>query len=200
MVYIVGLGPGHKDYILPKAIEVMRNCDLILGFKRALESLDFIDNEKEAKTTLKDIIEVLEENPNKTIAVVASGDPNFYGITDFINRSYQGEVQVIPGISSYQYLMGRINKSWQGAYLSSVHGRNEDFISKVREYKKSIWLTDKERNPKELSRLLIENKIECQIVVGENLSYEDEKITQGSPSEIFQGSYSSLSIVFIDLK
>lgn len=199
MVYIVGLGPGHKDYILPKAIEVMKNCDLILGFKRALESLDFIDNEKEAKTTLKDIIEVLEENPNKNIAVVASGDPNFYGITDFINRSYQGEVQVIPGISSYQYLMGRINRSWQGAYLSSVHGRNEDFISKVREYKKSIWLTDKERNPKELSRLLIESKIECQIVVGENLSYEDEKITQGSPNEVFQGSYSSLAIVFIEL-
>lgn len=200
MVYIVGLGPGHKDYILPKAIEVMRNCDLILGFKRALESLDFIDNEKEAKTTLKGIIDALEENPNKNIAVVASGDPNFYGITDFINRNYPGDLEVIPGISSYQYLMGRINRSWQGAYLSSVHGRNEDFISKVREHKKSIWLTDKERNPKELSRLLIESKIECQIVVGENLSYEDEKITQGSPSEIFQGSYSSLSIVFIDLK
>lgn len=200
MVYIVGLGPGHKDYILPKAIEVMKNCDLILGFKRALESLDFIDNEKEAKTTLKDIIEALEENPNKNIAVVASGDPNFYGITDFINRNYPGDLEVIPGISSYQYLMGRINRSWQGAYLSSVHGRDEDFISKVREHKKSIWLTDKERNPKELSRLLMESKIECQIVVGENLSYEDEKITQGSPSEIFQGRYSNLSIVFIDLK
>lgn len=198
MVYIVGLGPGHRDYILPKAIEVMKNCDLILGFKRALESLEFIDNKKEAKATLKDIIEILEKDSNKIIALVASGDPNFYGITDYINRNYSGEVQVIPGISSYQYLMSKINKSWQNAYLSSVHGREEDFVTKVREYKKSIWLTDKERNPKALCKLLIENQVSCEVVVGENLSYENEKITAGCPKDIVEGDYSNLSVIYIE--
>ena len=198
MVYIVGLGPGHRDYILPKAIEVMKNCDLILGFKRALESLDFIDNKKEAKATLKDIMETLEKNSNKAIALVASGDPNFYGITDYINRNYSGEVQVIPGISSYQYLMSKINKSWQNAYLSSVHGREEDFVTKVREYKKSIWLTDKERNPKALCKLLIENEVSCEVVVGENLSYENEKITIGCPKDVIEDDYSNLSVIYIE--
>ncbi len=198
MVYIVGLGPGHRDYILPKAIEVMKNCDLILGFRRALESLEFIDNKKEAKATLKDIMETLEKNSNKTIALVASGDPNFYGITDYINRNYSGEVQVIPGISSYQYLMSKINKSWQNAYLSSVHGREEDFVTKVREYKKSIWLTDKERNPKALCKLLIENQVSCEVVVGENLSYENEKITMGCPKDIIEDDYYNLSVIYIE--
>lgn len=198
MVYIVGLGPGHKDYILPKAIEVMKNCDLILGFKRALESLDFIDNKKEAKATLKDIMETLEKNSNKAIALVASGDPNFYGITDYLNRNYSGEVQVIPGISSYQYLMSKINRSWQNAYLSSVHGREEDFVTKVREYKKSIWLTDKERNPKALCKLLIENEVSCEVVVGENLSYENEKITIGCPKDVIEDDYSNLSVIYIE--
>ncbi len=195
MVYIVGLGPGHRDYILPKAIEVMKNCDLILGFRRALESLEFIDNKKEAKATL---METLEKNSNKTIALVASGDPNFYGITDYINRNYSGEVQVIPGISSYQYLMSKINKSWQNAYLSSVHGREEDFVTKVREYKKSIWLTDKERNPKALCKLLIENQVSCEVVVGENLSYENEKITMGCPKDIIEDDYYNLSVIYIE--
>lgn len=198
MVYIVGLGPGHKDYILPKAIEVMKNCDLILGFKRALESLDFIDNKKEAKATLKDIMETLEKNSNKAIALVASGDPNFYGITDYLNRNYSGEVQVIPGISSYQYLMSKINRSWQNAYLSSVHGREEDFVTKVREYKKSIWLTDKERSPKALCKLLIENEVSCEVVVGENLSYENEKITIGCPKDVIEDDYSNLSVIYIE--
>ena len=39
MIYIVGLGPGHKDYIMPKALETMKKSDIIIGFKRAIDSL-----------------------------------------------------------------------------------------------------------------------------------------------------------------
>lgn len=41
-VYIVGLGPGHKDYMIYCAINNLENVDVIIGFKRAIESLDFI--------------------------------------------------------------------------------------------------------------------------------------------------------------
>ncbi|SQB32326.1 precorrin-6y C5,15-methyltransferase subunit CbiE [Clostridium sporogenes] len=45
-VYIVGLGPGHKDYMLQGAINNLEKVDIIIGFKRAIESLDFIKNNK----------------------------------------------------------------------------------------------------------------------------------------------------------
>ena len=32
MVYIVGLGPGNKDYILSKAISTLEKSDVIIGF------------------------------------------------------------------------------------------------------------------------------------------------------------------------
>lgn len=38
MIYIVGLGPGHRDYILNKAIKVLEEVNFIMGFKRAIES------------------------------------------------------------------------------------------------------------------------------------------------------------------
>jgi len=94
--------------------------------------------------------------------------------------------------------MSKINRSWQNAYLSSVHGREEDFVTKVREYKKSIWLTDKERNPKALCKLLIENEVICEVVVGENLSYENEKITIGCPKDVIEDDYSNLSVIYIE--
>lgn len=200
MVYIVGLGPGHRDYILPVAIKIMEESDVILGFKRALETLTFIDNKKEVRNSLEDILKYIKENQHKTIALVASGDPNFYGITDYINRNYKGDIEVIPGISSYQYLMGKLNKSWQQAYLSSVHGREEAFITKVKEYEKSIWLTDKERNPKVLCTLLVVSNINCEVAIGENLSYEDEKISIGDPKDLMNNEYSNLSVVFINKK
>lgn len=78
-----------------------------------------------------------------------------------------------------------------------MHGREENFIEVVKENKLSIWLTDK-NTPSELSKRLIENSIECTIYVGENLSYEDENITIGSPREICEKDYGDLSVIIIE--
>ena len=43
MLYIVGIGPGHKEYILPKAVNILNKCNVILGFSRAIESIDYIE-------------------------------------------------------------------------------------------------------------------------------------------------------------
>lgn len=40
MVYIVGLGPGNKDYILPKAIDTLKKSNVIIGFSRLINDLD----------------------------------------------------------------------------------------------------------------------------------------------------------------
>ena len=55
MIYIVGIGPGHKDYIVAKALEIMKKSDIIVGFKRAIDSLEFIDNKKIYINKLSDI-------------------------------------------------------------------------------------------------------------------------------------------------
>ena len=39
MVYIVGLGPGNRDYIL-KAIDILNKSDVIIGFERLIKNLD----------------------------------------------------------------------------------------------------------------------------------------------------------------
>ena len=30
MIYIVGIGPGHKDYMLNKAINILENSDVVV--------------------------------------------------------------------------------------------------------------------------------------------------------------------------
>ncbi len=198
MVYIVGIGPGNRDYILPKALEIMQGSDIILGFGRAMESVDFIDKKKIKVNKISEVVEELEKNKDKVISVVASGDPLYYGITEYIKNNYEGEINVIPGISSFQYLAGRLNKSWQGAYLGSLHGREEEFINKVRENKLSIWLTDSKNSPKDLAQRFLEEGLNPKMYVGENLSYEDEKIEIGYPEEIKNKEFSSLCVLLLE--
>lgn len=196
-VYIVGLGPGHKDYMLQGAINNLEKVDIIIGFKRAIESLDFIKNNKKIVNKLSEILDYIKENRDKNISIVASGDPCFYGISNYIKNNYGGKIEVIPGISSYQYMMAKINESWQNSFLGSLHGREEEFIEKVKIYEKSIWLTDKNNTPDKLCKRLIENNIKAEVIVGENLSYKDERIIKGRPEELENMSFRELTIVYI---
>lgn len=196
-VYIVGLGPGHKDYMLQGAINNLEKVDVIIGFKRAIESLDFIKNNKKIVNKLSEILYYIKENKDKNISIVASGDPCFYGISNYIKNNYEGKIEIIPGISSYQYMMAKINESWQNSFLGSLHGREEEFIEKVKSYEKSIWLTDKNNSPDKLCKRLIENNIKAEVIVGENLSYKGEKIIKGKPEELENMSFGELTVVYI---
>lgn len=198
MLFIVGLGPGSKDYILPKATMVLKNSDIILGFERALLSIAFVYNNKQMVRSLKEIIYYAEENMDKTVSIVASGDPCFYGITDYVNKNYKGNIEVVPGISSFQYFCAKLNKSWQGSFLGSLHGREEDLLERVNENSISIWLTDKNNTPGFICCCLKNFKIKAVVYIGENLSYEDEKITFGEPEEFINTNFSELCVVIIE--
>ncbi|MEG1256800.1 precorrin-6y C5,15-methyltransferase (decarboxylating) subunit CbiE [Clostridium sp.] len=199
MIYIVGLGPGSVDYILPKAIKTLENSDVIIGFSRALESIDFVATDKIAVKGLAEILKVVEANKEKNISIIASGDPCFYGVTDYIKRSLnEYDIEIIPGISSFQYLMSKIGKSWHGKFLGSVHGREQDFLNIVKENSTSIFLTDGKNSPKALAEELYNENIKCTIWIGENLSYDDEKVTTGTPKEIMTKDFSSLSVFVVE--
>lgn len=198
MIYLIGIGPGSKDYMLKKAIDTLKNCDVILGFERAIKSIEFIDKEKIIIEKLTSIEIIILENENKDIGIIASGDPNFYGISNYLNLKVKENLIIIPGITSFQYLMSKINKSWSKAYSGSMHGREEEFIKLVKENEVSIWLCDKENTPDKLCLKLLQNNIKCRVYIGENLSYEDERIISGSLEEIINNRFSSLSILVIE--
>jgi cobalt-precorrin-7 (C5)-methyltransferase len=222
MIYIVGLGPGNKNYIMPKALETMKKSNIIIGFKRALDSLDFIDNKKVYINKLSDLDKFIasEKNENKAslinnknlnkdivfnekdlydnISIVASGDPTFYGITNYVKGKAAAEFEIIPGISSFQYLTCKVKVPWNNGHLGSLHGRSEEFFEQVNNNKLSIWLTDKENNPAVLCEKLCTAEIKCRVIIGENLSYENEIISEGNPKEFVNKEFSSLSVLIVE--
>lgn len=198
MLYIVGIGPGNKEYILPKAVNILKKCNIILGFSRAIKSVDYIEGEKIIINSLEKILSISNEYKDSDVAIVASGDPTFYGITNYLKKNYDGHIEVIPGVSSFQYLTSKLNITWNNAFVGSLHGREEEFIKKVKEHEISIWLTDKKNNPSKLCTDIINESIKCNIIVGENLSYENEVITQGDPNKFIGNEYSDLSILIIE--
>lgn len=183
-ISVVGLGPGHPDYILPRALKIINQSDIIIAGRRNLESIDAERKEIFAiGNNLSQMIEFIKKNRRiKKIAIAVSGDTGFYSMLRYLKKYFSAdELDVTAGLSSVQYMFARIGQSWEDGYFTSLHGRENDFSKEVKEYNKVAILTDNKWTPDKIAQTLLNSKISDKIMyVGENLSYENERITRGS--------------------
>ena len=107
VIKIVGTGPGHPDYITPKALQAIREAQVLIGARRLLR--DYAQPGQECRAVGKDLNAVLDyilkQPRHKTIAVLVSGDPGFFSMARYLkSRLHWLDFEYIPGISSVQYM------------------------------------------------------------------------------------------------
>ncbi len=199
---IIGIGPGNPDYILNSAIDAIKKSDVVIGGKRNLDNIPFYPNEKiEIKKDLNKTIKYIKKNINKKkITVIASGDPGFFSILSTIKKHFDIErLNIIPGISSMQYIFSKIGLTWEDAVFFSLHGKKTDVVNAVKKNKKIIFLTDNKHTPQYIAEILFKAGMNKVIMyIGNNLSYDDEVIIKDSPENILNNKENfNLSIVVI---
>jgi len=202
-VYIIGAGPGNREYILPIATHYANRCDVLIGAKRNLEAFDFNKKTIELGKNLDEIIDYIKNNKeNKQIGVVVSGDTGFYSLMTFIKNHFNlDELEVIPGISSVSYLFSRLSKAYDDYLLISLHGKPiETLLNAIKLNKKIVMLTCNINNPKNIADFLIENGYpNAKMVIGCNLSYEDERIIYTDAKKIENWNTKELCVVVIEI-
>ena len=200
-VNILGLGPGSKSYILPVTSALIAQSQVIIGAKRNLASLDFDTQEQiELNSNLSEIKEyIIQHKETKRIAVVVSGDTGFYSLLNYLKSFLTpAEINVVPGISSLQYLYARLGLSYNNAHFTSLHGRNNDFLTLIKNYESVGILTDQKSTPAAIAQVLYDNNLQdIYVHVGERLSYPDEKITRLTVSEALSYTTEKINVVVI---
>lgn len=194
MLIVAGIGPGNPNYLTYDVREKIENAKYILAFGRIANSLKEIRDDIVEVSKVEEIVNYIDDE--KDTLLLASGDPNFFGIVDFLKRKGLGVKEVLPGISSFQYMMAKLQKSWQEGVFLSLHGRNENLES-IRENRLSILLIDKYNLPSKISKDLYRLNIKGKIYAGFNLSYDDEKIIVRNIGEEIE-DISSLGVVVIE--
>ncbi|CEK31189.1 cobalt-precorrin-6Y C(5)-methyltransferase [[Clostridium] sordellii] len=198
MINIIGLGPGNIGYCTNIGKELIYKSDVIIGGKRNLESIKEFRGEKiELNTNLKYIVEYLKNNKHKNISIIASGDPLIYGIGKFISNNIEKEnLNIVSGISSMQYIFSKIGVDMNDLYITSSHGKVPDF-DYILNHSKVCMVTDNKIGPVEIAKEILSRDLNKIMVVGENLSYEDEKITILSPEKILEVKNFDMNVVVI---
>ncbi|PKL15780.1 MAG: precorrin-6y C5,15-methyltransferase (decarboxylating) subunit CbiE [Spirochaetae bacterium HGW-Spirochaetae-5] len=188
-VNVIGLGPGSPEYVTPAAVKLLNVSDVVIGGTRNLGMLDFIPGLENIRFERYDITGRLEdaksfiisEMAERRVSVIASGDPGFYGILGFLKRFLSDEeLNVIPGISSVQYMFAKIALPWESARLGSIHGRSEDLTALV-SGGCAAFLTDSRETISSIAKRLSNSGFgKRKMYAGCNLSYPEEIIHSGS--------------------
>ena len=183
-INVVGLGPGNIKYLSTAGIDCIKEAEIIIGSTRQLSDLKTIISEKQEIYTLgklTELITYLKENTERKITIIVSGDTGYYSLVPYLSKNLTKDIlNIIPNISSYQYLFSKLGENWQNFRLASVHGREFDYIKNINDEDIAglVLLTDDIQNPYEITKKLYDNGIRnLTIIVGENLSYDNEKIT-----------------------
>lgn len=195
MISILGAGPGDIKYLTLEGHKALIEAEKIIAFGRIGKSIESLVNDIVKVDRVIQILDHLENEKN--ILIVASGDPLFYGVTNFLKRSGVKIDKIYPGISSFQYLTCKKQISWQDAFLFSVHGRDFN-IDELLNKSLSVGLMDKKHSPNWLSEELSKKGAKGKIIVGSNLSYESEIIMEGQIGDIFDTN-NGLSVVVIEI-
>ena len=183
-INVVGLGPGNIKYLSTSGIECIKEAEIIVGSTRQLSDLKTIISEKQEiyiLGKLAELIAYLKENIERKITIIVSGDTGYYSLVPYLSKNLSKDIlNIIPNISSYQYLFSKLGENWQNFRLASVHGREFDYVKNIddKDIAGLVLLTDDIQNPYEVSKNLYNNGIRnLTVIVGENLSYDNEKIT-----------------------
>ena len=200
-VNIVGIGPGNPDLLTGEARQAIAASNILLGDKRMLSA--FADSSKTVYDTIKTsaIAEVAAKaDPARDVlAVLVSGDVGFFSLAKTISGKLPDcECVRYCGISSLVYFASKLQLSWDDAKIVSMHGRDQNLVAAVAQNKKVFSLTGGDHSPQALCKQLCEHGLgQVLVYVGENLSYPEEKITQGTAEEISALNFPSLSVMML---
>ena len=180
-VYIIGIGPGTEDYLLPIAKREIERADCLIGAERLLSLFRELTKEKiRLEGHFDNVIPYIKENRDKKkIAVLVSGDPGLYSFLGQLSKVLsKEEYVVIPGISAVQIAFAKIGENWQDAEIISLHGREFGNLAKeIETYTKIFLFTDLSFSPEKIAAYLLNKGIENRrAIVFENLTYPNERI------------------------
>lgn len=195
-------------------VKVINNVDETINFIRAQSTEHRAQTESviASKARQSQVSELLTKafgtnSKLKTIVLLASGDPMFFGIGRRLVREFRGDkVEILPDLSSIQLAFSRIKEVWSDAFLMSLHGgpdpkkkrklefRREDIQMLLEKHNKIAVLTDKVNNPSVIAKCL---NSKLKMFVCERLGYPDEKIIKGTPGRIAKMRFREPNVVVI---
>ena len=123
---IVGLGPGHREYITPRALGVIAGADYVIGNALYLDPLEpLLSGKNVIRSSMGKEVEraqqAIELARSHAVAIVSGGDAGVYGMASIVLEvlEHSGaaiDVEVIPGVTAANAAASRVGSPLSGDF------------------------------------------------------------------------------------
>ena len=197
--------------------EIVQNCDILIGYKYTLKTIENLIQDKEIyEITMNDqeksYQKILPELGDRTLVIPFTGDVNF-SESEVVDRLIEifGEVEIVPGISSIQVAASRAKVPLDKSKVITMHVTTPIEDKKLELQKALIdgfsvvlvprpWpkQPDKHFMPSEIANYLRVNGFDTtkmKVHVFEAITTENETNFEGTVQELEGKEFSDLSVM-----
>lgn len=202
-IHVVGIGI-ETGALSPNARAALEQVELVIGAATHLAAFPELTAEKiPYPSPMSGLRDLLHSHSARRIALLASGDPLFYGISTTLLRYFSSEHLIFhPNVSSLQAAFACLGRPWQQAQLVSLHGRPlAGLRAALQGNRLYALLTDRENSPTAIARLLIDAQFdESDLWVAENLGMLDERFRHFRATDLAntEVEFSPLNVVILE--
>lgn len=198
-IYLIGAGIAGCEGLSTKALEAVASAEVLVGRQRHLDRFPDFPGQKMVLGELPPLLTFLQST-DKRVAVLATGDPNFFGTGRFLLRNLPKErLEIFANVTSMQHAFARIKEPWDDAIFLSIHGRGMGrSIDKIVAAEKACILTDTVNTPAAIARELLDRGAEgYEAWVCEDLGMPSEKFTRTTIKELLTLQHSDLNLLIL---
>jgi precorrin-6B C5,15-methyltransferase / cobalt-precorrin-6B C5,C15-methyltransferase len=188
-VTVIGIGDDGCAGLTARAANAVAAADVLAGGERHLAFFPQFSGERVLlKDKLGETLDRLAELAHeRTVAVLASGDPLFFGVGALLVKKVGAEhVEILPAPSSMQLAFARTGIKWDDAAVLSLHGRSRHgLLTRLRRLHKVALFTDDECSPRFIAdELLQHGQLGWRAWVCESLGGPDERVRRFTIAEL----------------
>ena len=216
-IYAVGVGPGSPKYVTEIVRQIIKDCDILIGYKYTLKTVEELIKGKEVhEITMNDQEEayqkILPKLGDKKLVVPFTGDVNF-SESEVVDRLIEifEEIEIIPGISSIQVAAAKAQVPLDKSKVITMHVTTPIEDKKLELQKALIdgfsvvlvprpWpkQPDKHFMPSEIATYLETNDFDVasmKVYVFEELTTENETVFEGTVKDLKGKEFSDLCVM-----
>ena len=191
-LHIIGLGVAEQAQLSADALVVLQAADRVIGSERQLETVAGLLGSTPTMqlpklAALKELLTNYANDGVQSVAVLASGDPLYYGIGAWFGRQFSAEnLHFYPAVSSIQAACHRLGLSLQDVEVLSLHGRPVEKIrTRLKRNRTLVILTDKQSTPQVLAQECVAAGFAASTLsVCEALGYSSEQVRTFTATEL----------------
>ncbi len=200
---VVGIGEDGIEGLVPAAQGLIAQAEFVVGGKRHLALAGSLKAETMTwPSPIEDALDAIEAHRGRSVCVLASGDPFFFGVGAVLMRRFPAdEMTSIPAPSAFALAASRLGWSQQDCALLTLHGRPlEAIIPHLQPGARILALSWDDATPAKLAALLTARGMgRSRLAICEAMGGRRERIRTTQAQDFALDNVAALNTIGLDV-